>query len=722
MPAHTSNASTFITNLRLLDLDKQPDWPAITAQILTAKDALQNQKRRIQSVEWALYRLFEIWDPQEASMQKLQPFFPPLVPLQSLNLRAALFRSFNDLKKHGQLGREVIIRKTMLDECKGEKFEEALAAFSTIVLRKRMSAEKGGNLAIARRLALASDIKPSEQRSLLPLAIAHRASLTAVLHRKEQERSRYLQFQHRLDERDQQLRQQHNRLVQEKEARAGSIINEQSLEKIRQRFDTHWQGDPRWLDIILNGASEDTDDVLFETTFEEAWTDFTSGTLPSANTNYNQEGLLRNLENRVATQQARLQNWKQYREQIKGKFQTVINKTSPDKSPKSAQDWSIDLTAHKQIDAQQAEVLQQPIASILDSSLAMELPKDDEYAQLVKSMQRDLDAIGTPKRHPLRYTRGAILSEHHSTDDRRPNHSVCQSQLADDKLNEDEQPEQDDVNNSEEASLPDPEQLKQSKKSMTTAPFPAKVAKPKPSSDSPIINTPESCSGDSDYKSQQQAPSSRLTGTTLDAADQTLLENNEESMLAADIVAATINAGPSPVKFQPSLVERTRRSMAFASPELHHLPLKPIKQTKDQSHMPSEVSSKVTEDPRATLLERTRRSMSLLPAQPREPRKSMHKHRSSRQFPTNQFETPKKEPAILEDLEDMTPPEKLFSQEADYASVFKSRPKIAMSPTGSPAPDESFALDAFVDITGGNDDTGQWESSPLARIVDRAGP
>ena len=68
MPAHSSNASIFITNLRLLDLDTQPDWPAITAQILTAKDALQNQKRRIQCVEWALYRLFEIWDPEEASI------------------------------------------------------------------------------------------------------------------------------------------------------------------------------------------------------------------------------------------------------------------------------------------------------------------------------------------------------------------------------------------------------------------------------------------------------------------------------------------------------------------------------------------------------------------------------------------------------------------------------------------------------------------------------
>ena len=609
----------------------------------------------------------------------------------------------------------------MLDECKGERFEEALAAFSTIVLRKKMSADEEGGPAIARRLALASDIKPSEQRSLLPLAIAHRASLTAVLSRKEQARSRYLQFQHRLDERKQQLRQQHKRLVQEKEASAGSNITEQSLERIRQRFDTHWQGDPRWLDVILNGDLEDTDDVLFESSFEDVWKDVTRGTLPSAKTNSKQEGLLQNLENRVATQQARLQFWRQYREKTIAKLTTIANKTSQDISSKPGQDWSIDLTAHRQIDAQQAKVLQHSVNPIPDNSYAAELPEDDDYAELVKSMQRDLEAIGAPKRQSLRHTRGAV-SKFHSTDKHRPDHGLSQSQLLDDKLNPNEQPEHDDVD-SEEAALSEPEQLQQGRTPTTTAPIPPQIAKPSRPPDIPAMSTPESCDNDSDYKSQPQAPSSRLTGTTLDEADHPTFENDEESMLAAEIIAATMNAGPSPVKVKPSLVERTRRSMAFASPaELHHLSSNPIKQTKDQSDKPSEVFPKVAEDPRATLLERTRRSMSLLPAQPREPRKSMHKHRLSRQFPTNQFETPKRQPAILEDLEDMTPPEQLFSEDADYASIFKSRPKIAMSPTDSPALDESFAMSALVDTTGENEHADHWESSPLARIINKAGP
>ena len=608
----------------------------------------------------------------------------------------------------------------MLDECKGERLEEALAAFSTIVLRKRMGADEGGVSAIARRLALAPDIKPPERRSLLPLAIAHRASLTAILHRKEQQRSTYLQFQRSLDERNQKLRQQRKRLIQEKETSAGSIITEQSLQRIRQRFDTHWQGDPRWLDVILNGDVEDTHDVLLETPFERTWIDVSNGVLPSANANAEQKGLLRNLENRVATQQVRLQHWKRYREQIARDRKTVASNTSPEKPPKPAQGWSMDFTAHKQIDVQQAEALQQAAKHTFDSSHAAEFPQDDEYAQLVKSMQQDLDAIDAPKQQSLRHTRG-VVSKHHSTEKQRPDNGIYQPEQATRRPNSDEQPEHDDAD-SEEASLPEPEQLKQGGNLTSTAPVPSQIARPNLPSDNPAISTPESRNNNSNYESQPQALSSRLTGTTLDEADHRLFENDEESMLAAEIIAATMNAGPSPVKAQPSLVERTRRSMAFASPaELHQIPPKPIKQTKDESRKRSEVSAKVEEDPRATLLERTRRSMSLLPAQPREPRKSMHKHRLSKQFPTNQFETPKKQPAILEDVEDMTPPEQLFSQDADYDSVFKSRPKIAMSPTDSPALDESFAMDALVDTSGRDGLADHWESSPLARIVNRAG-
>ena len=62
----SSNVSLFLTNLRLLDLDLEPDWPGISLTTFSAKDAGGGQKKRIQCVEWALYNLFLLWDPDEA--------------------------------------------------------------------------------------------------------------------------------------------------------------------------------------------------------------------------------------------------------------------------------------------------------------------------------------------------------------------------------------------------------------------------------------------------------------------------------------------------------------------------------------------------------------------------------------------------------------------------------------------------------------------------------
>ena len=64
--ATASHVSLFLTNLRLLDLDLLPDWPDINSLTFTNKDAAQGQKKRIQCVEWALYQLFSLWDPEEA--------------------------------------------------------------------------------------------------------------------------------------------------------------------------------------------------------------------------------------------------------------------------------------------------------------------------------------------------------------------------------------------------------------------------------------------------------------------------------------------------------------------------------------------------------------------------------------------------------------------------------------------------------------------------------
>ncbi|KAI5310146.1 hypothetical protein KEM55_001198 [Ascosphaera atra] len=96
----------------------------------------------------------------------------------------------------------------------------------------------------------------------------------------------------------------------------------------------------------------------------------------------------------------------------------------------------------------------------------------------------------------------------------------------------------------------------------------------------------------------------------------------------------------------------------------------------------------------ATLVERTRRSMSLvpMPAQPPAPEPDQDTVDNSRlAVPTTPFETPRKPRSrspLASSNENMfgatTPREELFNREADYDSVFKSRPKIAMSPVRQP--------------------------------------
>lgn len=73
-PAGPSNITLFLTNLRLLDLDLRDDWPDVTALTFSTKDSQQNQKKRIQCVEWALYQLFALWDPEET--RNVRPVAP----------------------------------------------------------------------------------------------------------------------------------------------------------------------------------------------------------------------------------------------------------------------------------------------------------------------------------------------------------------------------------------------------------------------------------------------------------------------------------------------------------------------------------------------------------------------------------------------------------------------------------------------------------------------
>lgn len=143
---------------------------------------------------------------------------------------------------------------------------------------------------------------------------------------------------------------------------------------------------------------------------------------------------------------------------------------------------------------------------------------------------------------------------------------------------------------------------------------------------------------------------------------------------------------PIPIKCRPSLVERTRESMALAKAEdmtgssiipSEDVPTLPIR---IPENLPSGSENKLTGS--ETLLERTKKSMSLLPIKSRGPGTPSLK-KPPKVYPINPLETPKKTHADLPGFS--TPPEELFDPNAKYASVFKSRPKVALSPTRSPS-------------------------------------
>lgn len=59
-----SHLDIFVRNLKLLHLEQREDWPGISLRALSATS--QNQRQRTRLIEWALYYLYAIWDPEGA--------------------------------------------------------------------------------------------------------------------------------------------------------------------------------------------------------------------------------------------------------------------------------------------------------------------------------------------------------------------------------------------------------------------------------------------------------------------------------------------------------------------------------------------------------------------------------------------------------------------------------------------------------------------------------
>ncbi|CAO2652939.1 Nn.00g023500.m01.CDS01 [Neocucurbitaria sp. VM-36] len=728
-PLPASDIGLFVTNLRLLDLDLRSDWPGITVQTFSAKNA--DQKQRIAGTEWALFRLFEIWDGNETA-QKLQPFFPPLEPLQSLNLRAALYRCLNDLKKNGVLGRESVLRKTMLDECKGEKFYEILALFSTVVLKKILATREGNNrnAAVARRLATATTLSTENQQSLLPLAIAHKAALVNVLKRKEAKRRRFMEFERMLDAKAGDINHRIRKCKDTPRAKR-STVPQKEAEAIKKQLKDNWIGNQKWLDVMLHGDGVEAQDAFLNSRFDKVWHTVENGR--KLDDVAAEIGLLENLQSRVQEQQERLLKWKSFHEEIKRQDVRTVEKVHA--APVAVKEYKFENHLKHQLPSSKHKTdlvsFQRPSMRPEYQDILADMDTELLHLSKVKphqtsgplSKRRTSSSSGprspnrsrkntrsgsipkepmSPSRPPMprRQTREKSL-ENIPVLPRPPNAprvatpadseatlighpSTLRSVVPDSRTAE----------TSSEAhynSRPGPEQTPPTSDPIVTAPSPPH-SNNLPPSRPPLSPTPSLSPGvESTYPSEPPIPEFEHT------------ELNPEEALAEEIITSIGNATPSPVKKpQPqmplSLMERTRMSMARTTsfepvPESPELPLPP---------MPPPPIVEVDMDRQTSLLERTRLSMVAMQNKPRMSISAREKKekRKSRQslFPVNQFDTPRtrKSIEVIEETRSIerTPKEELFSDEVDYDRVFKSRPRIATSPVFSPPQERGVGYDS----------------------------
>ncbi|KAL8771047.1 MAG: hypothetical protein Q9209_003466 [Squamulea sp. 1 TL-2023] len=699
MPTYTSSAvSTFIAHLRLLDLDQLEDWPALSAELFEPKHARKDQKQRIGCVEWALYRLFDLWNPKETK-HKLQPFFPPFESIRSLNLRAALFRCLSELKKDCLLGKKVVIWKTMFDDCQGDRFEELLASFSTIVLQKVYRAESSNTTSITGRLATRQNIPRKEHGSLIPLAIAHQRALRALLRRKEHLKEQYTNLQVILEAKEQGLLGRVDELVQADTQYPLEAVSNRVFREIQHQFNDNWQGDKQWVKCIIEADARDSADPLLDASFSSVWSLVENGTIHDVEGNAEQS-LVQELTWRVQVQQERLLRWQTIQQRLidsRPRSPTKINgKTTPYRNRAFVSPLKFDYWEHSKTDKHNVNG---PISP----------ERKMHHRQLLDYNQCQSKSVNTPSNElglklPLRPWVDPIATK--SEDHRRAELALLSSQngpipsrlLTSFEMEAEADP---DVGTPVGSTLLQQEagcgnSPRDPCSRMDTYLDPAVsnsgfAGKGLPTANVCDSDAVEECEASPILRHGNHHRLRYMKGRQLShnpgcsySPVAVIRTSTQESTVYQHISAAIMASEVSQVKHKTSLMERTRQSMASSQADmpLLDLPMDPMPlQTRELNRSDERHSTDLNRS--SSLVERTRRSMSLIPGS--SPLKgshmSIHNRRHSKQYPTNHFKTPKKQ---LEDLEENTPPNVLFSPEADYASVFKSRPKIATSPNLSP--------------------------------------
>lgn len=734
-----STISLFITNLRLLNLDLLPDWPNIAVSSLGNQDA----RTRIKCTEYALYQLFRLHDPA-TTVEKLQPFFPPLEPLQSVNLRAALYRCLNESKKNSLLPKDAVLRKSMLDDCQGDKFWEFCLGFSSLVVRK-VSLDRKAHYgrSVAEKLSTAQVVSASQRESMLPLAIAHKATLSKILDEKRGKRETYGRLFDLLSDEEKELKQRKNK--SQEQVRKMQALRSDKLTTVDKAIEKSWIGSTELKSALIDGDTCAKGDGLLVESFEKLWPQDSESYLTVSNGA--EVGLLQSLTSRATQQGIRLRMWQSYHDRIVASKPVSSRAVQPDST---SQKPMLHFGKHRELS------LKNPVPSNDDQPQLQPARhiSASRYDEILTAMREELRKNSVNRNEsdmrklsvqPLKRARTQPVPPRHRSLDMdaspgpRDGHNRSPSQTAVpfgprigrrglSQMKSYEKPKVD----GQREPIPLKSELfsplKENRRSNTSLASSSSVL-PSPTEEKESLSGLSVADGN-DLMMERAESSLSGGGRESSRSDSSSKKpaSKEERTTLTDATNAEFKVPALPEKRQrevnsamrPSLAERTRMSIAFNSYEdvSRLLPdSRAVNSTNAQTNDPEgSPVSQPSFDRRASLTERTRESISKAPPQQSpKSKKASHNRTRSSIYPVNQFETPRKARSSTIGIQetakrDATPIEQLLSPDAEYDSVFKSRPRIALSPVLSPyqeaEPNGNTSLDLDVGVSSPLVDVG----------------
>lgn len=798
-------SSLFLTNLRLLDLDLLPDWPSITPSTFSNVDA----RARIKAAEWSLYQLFRLFDPA-VTAEKLQPFFPPLEPLQSINLRAALYRCLDGLKKNGVLGREAVLRKTMLDECSGDKFWEICVVFSAVVVRKRVVRKKdkmGLGRPLAQTLGAAQGLRKVDREALLPLLVAHRVSLNKNLSNKQRLGEEFAQLGNVLQEKEEDLGRR-RALLQENGKHDQVQKQLEHFTPLEDALRKGWVGDEGFEEALLSGGgTASSDRMLAESTEALFGRDRRSRVSIFAS---DEADLTEDIVSKARGQNSRLKRW----QALYDKLQTAKPRLSQVEEARAAgQTTTTRFNRHADLTLGDSRS-QRGSSPVKTSHSRAASACVTGYDNILSAMREEMRLTQNARRNDqgpnmnsdARHGRSASAvtgvsrtssfqssqNRHHS---RSPSmqHSPSQSPAPfrpgmGRRISSRSRSYQQPKVISQRGPIPLKTELFSPLKSARpgnespTSGFMSRPSSQLPSPQEEVDESAASIDGtltsvdrfgtgrNGEYRQAtpvlpppqeekdesvsgidaaisglgiRDASSDDSTGTPVDRkAPNFDLPTSTASPVNLDppkqdpIADSTELARPALPSRQPSLVDRTRLSMAFKSSDNARTAEDSPSPTINPDNFPLPPSASATNSPQTTrsLADRTRQSISSStpnarqrPAQHTRSRTSIHQHPNTtpraRRLSFDQL-TPSREDDEADESTStskriFTPREQLFDEGVEYDSVFKSRPRVAHSPLMSPSAaeydDEDVEEFSMVGALRELDDERELGSSPLRR-------